>query len=499
MLALDLITRYFVMADNMSTTERLDEALRRVRSIFVGQPIFRDLQCRRTAFFSVTDFLKPIDAVLVDDIAQCMVSKVDFKTCDVIVSVADRTSGPLTHQVSVLTGVPYTLANWYPHGSPGEIEIEHCAGFNGDGLVFLNGLRRNHNKAIIIMDVLKSGATAGNLVSGLERHGVQVVHCVFATEIVEAGGRRHSALMDIPITTLVPIHMRGECTKEAHIKDDGRFPRSVTPTKNSIQRSNSPSSTPRGTALDSPRSRSPPRTLDPSLVGASLVPRTVPSIIRVIKKMDNATLRAKVDRVAATFLHIPIHNNPHLSYPYSFFTLTDFVPLMQPSLVEDMADLCVYYGDFERCDLIVSEADRGGGPLAQAVSMRTNKPFVLANWYSSGEGLGAASRVQVGFSGQGNIVVNGVSPGQRCTFLDDMLSSGGTAEGVLRSIVALGGIPIEGVFISEKLYPPSADQRLPVRKGKNRLLGIWAHLEVTTVVQFVAEGERTRAPLTQVG
>jgi adenine/guanine phosphoribosyltransferase-like PRPP-binding protein len=540
------------LEDQMDANRRRSAALARVRALFVHQPIFRDLQLNRTAFFQVTDFLKPLHPSLIDDIAQCFIDSgsVPFQDADVLVSIADRSSGPITHAVSCLTGVPYTLANWYPLGSPGEIEVEKMGGFSGTGVVYLNGIRSRHQKAIIVMDVLKTGTTAANLVKALQSHGVKVIHCVFATELIEAEGRKVEVFADIPITTLIPIHLRGECTKEATWSWGSTSPQHQQQQASHALGSPSPSITagnlntsargplpttaaggvsPRGGATGAGTHFSPNRSMTPALTNSGTsgaatptpvlvsesvidpIPRQLPSLLKIIRKMDPESLRQKLERVAATFIHIPIHNNPQLSYPYSFFTLTDFIPVMPASLVEDMADLMVYYGDIERCDVLVSEADRGGGPLVQAVAMRTNRPYVLANWYASGEGLGAASKVQVGFSGEGNIVVNGIGRGQRCTFVDDMLSSGGTAEGVLKSIEALGGIPVEAIFISEKLYPPAPVNKtansngkvtavgLPQRKGKRRLAAIWPHLDITTVIQFVASGERTSAPLHEVG
>jgi adenine phosphoribosyltransferase len=280
----------------------------------------------------------------------------------------------------------------------------------------------------------------------------------FGCEILEAGGREQ--LRDFDVHCIVPVHLRGERTKEAPNEQEGR------------------------TAVLAPTT-APPRPLA-SLVGA-------------IKKMSQEQLSAKMERVGRTFVGVPINRNERLSYPYSFFALTDFLPALEPQLVEDMADICVYFGDFTRADVLVSEADRGGGPLIQAVAVRTNLRYVLANWYPSGEGIGATSDAQVGFSGEGRIIVNGVKAEDRCIFVDDMLSSGGTAEGVLRSLVLLGGIPVEGVFISEKLYPAQQPGGLPERKGKARLNSSFPHFKVTTAVQFIAEGDFTVAPQSRVG
>lgn len=425
--------------------------LSRVRDHFSEQPIHRDSRGNTSAYFGVTDFTEPIDCNVIEDMAQAMVlTATALSSVDVVVSIADRSGGALTHAVALRLDVPYVLANWYPDGSPGEIEVEKCPGFSGNGVIFLNGLRQGQRVALV-MDVLRNGGTAGKLIDACHRAGASVIVAAFGCELSSLGGREK--LHGVPAVSMVTVSLKGEMTKE--------------------------------TGSPIPPTRFPPPQL--------------PNRIRDIKRMSAEEIGTKMERVTKSFVGVPIQRNPILSYPYSFFSLTDFNPALEPQLVEDMADLCVYYGDFTKCDVLVSEADRGGGPLVQAIALRTNLPYVMANWYPSGEGVGASSEAQVGFSGQGRIVVNGIAPETRCIFVDDMLSSGGTAEGVVKSIVQLGGIPVEGVFISEKLYPPKSPGELPVRKGMQRLNATFPYFKVTTVAQFIADGELTSSPANRVG
>ena len=442
-------------------------ALSRVRDIFSKQPIYRNgLDAPPKVFFSITDFMTPLPSQTITDIAHAITLMYNFQQADLLVSIADRSSGAICHEVARLTGLPYSLANWYPPGSPGEVEVEKCAGFSGTGHIYVNGVRKGKRVAVV-MDILKTGRTAGNLVDALLRAGCTVVACAFAAEIVDAGGRQfeHLVAWGGVIVAAVSVLIRGERTKDES-------------SSSLVISGSSDNADPSAEVCVS--TSNPYRLLNPAS-----------ATIRRIKRLSPDDVQAMCDEVQRGFVGVPIIVNPKLAYPYSFFQLTDFVPVMTADVVETMADLCVYFADFERCDVIVSEADRGGAPLAQAVARRTNKPFVLANWYPLGDGIGAVSKASVGFSGDGQIVVNGISPGDRVIFVDDMLSSGGTAEGVLKSVLQLGGVPLEGVFVSEKLYPAAAANRLPQRKGKERLAKGFPELIVTTVVQFIADGERT--------
>ena len=448
----------------------LEESWCRVRDHFIRQPIFRDSAARPVTHFGLTDFVAPMSAQVINDIADCMIRDIGAAAAsvDLVVSIADRSGGSLAHAVALRLRVPYSLANWYPVGSPGEVLVDHCPGFSGNGLIYINGLKPGKT-VLIVMDVLKSGTTAKHLASACIGAGCALAGVSVACEIVDRKGRDQFT-GTCPLKAVVAIYLRGEATKEA-------------PNRNAET-----AGTPAGAAALQPWRPYPVLTT---------------SRVAELKKMPLQIVNEKMERVARTFLHISIHRNPHLSYPYSFFSLTDFVPPLHPDLLEDMADLVVYFGNFSRCDVIVSEADRGGGPLVHAVAVRTGLPYVLANWYSSGEGVGASSGAQVGFSGEGSIIVNGLRPEDRCVFIDDMLSSGGTAEGVIRSIVQLGAIPVEGVFVSEKLYPKpnlrGGEPQLPERKGLKRLRSLFPFFDVTTIVQFVAEGDKTTAHHCRVG
>eukprot|EP00744_Colponema_vietnamica_P010597 GILI01014967.1.p1 GENE.GILI01014967.1~~GILI01014967.1.p1 ORF type:complete len:468 (+),score=80.18 GILI01014967.1:49-1404(+) len=437
----------------------------RVRDHFVRKPVIRNHQQEPTSRFGMTDFPEPVDWTLIEDLADAMLVAAPIGSCDVIVSIADRCGGAIAHAIALRTGLPYTLANWYPLGSPGEVEIGQCAGFSGDGVIYLNGLKRGKNVAIV-GDVIKSGSTVTSLLKGIQAAGCHATCIVAGCEILETNGRAAIAAVNsaVPVFAVTRIHARGEQTKAAEDLDGKVLP----PTPVHLQKRE-------GYPFDGKKR------------------------IAEIKRMSVKELQEKTERIHKAFVGIPIIRNDLLSYPYSFFGLTDFTPAMEASWVEDLADLCVYHGNFDNCDVVVSECDRGGGPMIQAICARVNKPFVLANWYPSVDGCGMSSNVQIGFSGVGNIVVNGLKPGDRCIIIDDMLSSGGTAEGIINSIAMMGAIPSVGIFASEKLYPSERDGGIPVRKGAIRLRKAFPYFGIVSICQFIAEGDKTQNPSIRIG
>lgn len=198
-----------------------------------------------------------------------------------------------------------------------------------------------------------------------------------------------------------------------------------------------------------------------------------------IKALSSAILDEKRRRVTELFVDIPIFEGLD-GYPYSLFSLTDFYPPLQPSIVEDIADLIVYYGNFETVDIIVSEADRGGGPITHAVAVRVGLPYTLANWYRTEVPGQVAVMADVRFSGSGLIYLNGIRPGQRAIFVDDVLSSGGTALALLDAVNLAGGQVTETLFVVEKV-----DQG-----GAGKIQSRYS-IPITSLVRINASGVKT--------
>ncbi|MDO8497403.1 MAG: phosphoribosyltransferase family protein [bacterium] len=196
--------------------------------------------------------------------------------------------------------------------------------------------------------------------------------------------------------------------------------------------------------------------------------------------LDQKAIQKKLERIKKTFINKSIHFSK-TGYPYSFFTLTDFEPPIEPSLVEDMADLLVHYGNFDSIDLLVSEADRGGGPLTHAVSMRTNIPYTLANWYPNGGQGELHVKASVGFSGKGDIFLNGIKKGQRIILVDDLLSSGGTALALIRAVHKGGAIIKQALFVAEKV----------LMCGRQKLENNYS-IPIISLVKFKAEKGYTK-------
>lgn len=411
-----------------------------LRRLFEGLPVTTCADGSPYAVMSVTDFSPPMlpqDGLVLAQMLEGAFTS--WEGTAALIGIANRSSGPLTHGVSLLRQLPYSLANWYPDGSVGDILVERTGGFTGgDGMVFLNGLSTG-SSVVYCDDCLRRGVTSATLIRAAIKAGIKVAAALFCCEIEGFGGRAmlEQEFPGLKVVTLATIAFDNQKTaiRRMHISRESQLKRFKVPT------------------------------------------------IKEVKQLPNEIISKKFKRVLDSFVGIKIYRAKGSTYPYCNFSLTDFIPLLDPTLVEDMADCIVYVGEFQNVDILVSEGDRGGGPLILAVAARTNLPFTLASWTSSGTDVGVASDATVGYSGVGKIFLNGVKKGSRCHFVDDMLSSGGTAEALFKGIEAAGGIIAGASFASEKTNTG----------GRRRLGQQWPNAEMKSIAFFCAEGEATSA------
>lgn len=179
--------------------------------------------------------------------------------------------------------------------------------------------------------------------------------------------------------------------------------------------------------------------------------------IKKIKSLDKKIIKASLNQIQKLFDGIQVIRGKN-GYPYSFLPLTDFSSPMDPRNIEKIADLLIYFADFEKIDLIVSQADRGGGPLAQTVAIKVSLPYTLANWYRPNQlvypnrSIGGVTVVaSSGFAGPGKMCLNGIKKGIKVIILDDILSSGRTAEALIKCVHKIGSTVSAAVFVGENI------------------------------------------------
>lgn len=207
----------------------------------------------------------------------------------------------------------------------------------------------------------------------------------------------------------------------------------------------------------------------------------IPNSLEQIRYISHRELLAKYNRVRNSFIGVPIYLNKETGYQYSQFALTADIPF-DPTIFEDAADLIINSNlkIFAEADIILSEGDRGGGPLAQAIGRKAGLRVALSNWHKGiPEGMPDITvvKTEVGFSGEGYIVVSGIKRGQKVVLVDDLLSTGGTSEALIKAVEVAGGIVVGAFFPGEKVN----------KKGRENLNLLFPDLKIMTLVSFISE------------
>lgn len=156
------------------------------------------------------------------------------------------------------------------------------------------------------------------------------------------------------------------------------------------------------------------------------------------------TITLTKQRLAKYFQNLPANFNTN-GYPYVFFPLTDYPTPTDASLFSDLAKLIINTVKFENIQVIVGQADRGGGPLVFAVAQKTKLPFTLANWYPR-ESLAQISVENAHNQfGSGFIYLNGIKSNQKVALVVDLISTGGSTL-ALANAVLKAGAKIESII-----------------------------------------------------
>ncbi len=130
-------------------------------------------------------------------------------------------------------------------------------------------------------------------------------------------------------------------------------------------------------------------------------------------------------------------------YPYYVNPISDGVPPVDPSLLEEVVDGLMGICEFD-CDLILAP-EAMGIPLAAMLSLRTGIPFGVIRKRKYGLPGEITVNRNTGYSSE-KLYINGVKKGDRVAIVDDTLSTGGTLKAIV-SVLSEHGVEISEVGI----------------------------------------------------
>tara|TARA_A200000113_G_scaffold172273_1_gene157231 strand:- start:9491 stop:10072 length:582 start_codon:yes stop_codon:yes gene_type:complete len=161
-------------------------------------------------------------------------------------------------------------------------------------------------------------------------------------------------------------------------------------------------------------------------------------------------------------------------YPYFIHPLTDGVPRLDPSVLTAVVELIETKVDWNSVDLILG-IEAMGLPLTSPLSMRNNRPQVVVRKRSY-ELEGELSIDQSTGYSKGSMYLNDVQVGERILIVDDVLSTGGTLDAIIKGVESLGAI-IETVIVVVEKGP-----------GLQQLQEKYPHIQISSIVRLEMDG-----------
>lgn len=135
-------------------------------------------------------------------------------------------------------------------------------------------------------------------------------------------------------------------------------------------------------------------------------------------------------------------------YLYFIHPLTDGVPFITPEILSVVTE-AFYRLLPEKVERIVT-VEAMGIPLATALSLKTGIPFTIIRKRSYGlDGEKEVEQV-TGYS-RTKLYVNGLESGMKVVIVDDVLSTGGTLEAVLKTLREMGVEVLRVLMVFNKM------------------------------------------------
>jgi adenine phosphoribosyltransferase len=134
-------------------------------------------------------------------------------------------------------------------------------------------------------------------------------------------------------------------------------------------------------------------------------------------------------------------------YNYFVHPITDGIPLVEPSILEEAAEGISRFGNMEVDKILCVEAM--GIHIATALSIKTRIPFVVVRKRVYGLDGEVPVHQITGYS-QGELYINGLHKGDRIILIDDVVSTGGTMIAVLNALKQMDVEIVDVMVVIEK-------------------------------------------------
>ena len=133
-----------------------------------------------------------------------------------------------------------------------------------------------------------------------------------------------------------------------------------------------------------------------------------------------------------------------------------------------------------KCDKLLTEEDKGG-ILVAAVSLHTGIPFGMARWYPNQLADQISSIFTCEYVKEGTLYLSGIEKGDKVVIIDDIISTGGTMIGIIKTLKSIGANIVKIIVLAEKIEYKGI-QRVKKETGIN----------VTSLVRISIAGQKSK-------
>jgi len=177
-----------------------------LRECFDQKPLV-EIKGLRFLLNSLTEQVPATPAALLHDAASKVCAVARFPADIKLVGEEDK-GGALLAAVSLLSGLPYGIARWYPSGIEGQVHVNFDCEYTSGGL-FLNGVERG-DKVFIVDDLISTGGTLIGLIEGIRRAEAEVMGIICVAEKINYGGvARVQQATGLAVQSLVQVDVSG--------------------------------------------------------------------------------------------------------------------------------------------------------------------------------------------------------------------------------------------------------------------------------------------------
>ncbi|MHA1976232.1 MAG: phosphoribosyltransferase family protein [Candidatus Hodarchaeales archaeon] len=129
-------------------------------------------------------------------------------------------------------------------------------------------------------------------------------------------------------------------------------------------------------------------------------------------------------------------------------SLTEQVPAT-PSHLLQLAAEWISSEISHNCDKLLTEEDKGGILLA-AVSLQTGLPFGMVRWVPNQIATQVSEIFSCEYVKEGTLYLSGIEKNDRVVIIDDIVSTGGTMIGIIKTLQKVGAEIVEVIVLAEK-------------------------------------------------